>query len=82
MDVVFKKVRNIFLSPPKSKKFFIKIWSRSSFILKEYIGLRFRVYQGKRFINLTVTDEMVGHRFGEFSPTRVRHEYKKKRLNK
>ena len=79
MDNLFKKVNKILLSPPKSKKFFIKTWSRSSFILKEYIGLRFRVYQGKRFINLTIIDEMVGHRFGEFAPTRVRHEYKKKR---
>jgi len=79
MDIVLKKVSKILLSPPKSKKFFIKIWSRSSFILKEYVGLRFRVYQGKRFINLTVIDEMVGNRFGEFAPTRVRHEYKKKR---
>jgi small subunit ribosomal protein S19 len=81
MGIVFKKVNKIFLSPPKSKKNFIKIWSRSSLILKEYIGLRFRVYQGKRFINITVIDEMVGHRFGEFSPTRVRHVYKKKRGN-
>jgi len=79
MDVVYKKVSKVLLSPPKSKKFFIKVWSRSSFILKEYVGLRFRVYQGKRFINLTIIDEMVGHRFGEFAPTRVRHEYKKKR---
>ena len=41
MDIVLKKVSKILLSPPKSKKFFIKIWSRSSFILKEYLGYVF-----------------------------------------
>ena len=37
-------------------------------------------YQGKRFIKLSINDEMVGHRFGEFSPTRVKHVYKKKKI--
>ena len=63
MDVVYRKVSKILQSPPKSKKFFIKIWSRISPILKEYVGLRFRVYQGKRFINLLIDEEMVGHKF-------------------
>tara|TARA_B100000795_G_C22619267_1_gene368194 strand:+ start:485 stop:736 length:252 start_codon:yes stop_codon:yes gene_type:complete len=79
MDPVYKKVQNLLLNK-KSKKPFINIWTRSSLILKDYVGLNFCVYQGKRFIKLSINDEMVGHRFGEFSPTRVKHVYKKKKI--
>jgi len=48
----------------------IKIWSRSSTILPQFIGLTFGVYNGQKFIPVAVTDNMVGHKFGEFSPTR------------
>ncbi|MBI4059450.1 30S ribosomal protein S19 [Candidatus Giovannonibacteria bacterium] len=53
----------------------IKTWSRSSQISPEMIGYTFGVHNGKDFIPVTVSDEMVGHRLGEFSPTRkfVRH---------
>lgn len=71
-----KKVR---LASQKKKNVSIKVWDRSIIIPQEFIGLKFKVYQGLKFINILVSDEMVGHRFGEFAPTRVRHEYKKKR---
>jgi small subunit ribosomal protein S19 len=48
----------------------IKIWSRASTILPEFIGLTFGVYNGQKFIPVLVTDNMIGHKFGEFSPTR------------
>jgi small subunit ribosomal protein S19 len=53
----------------------IKTWSRACTISPEMIGFTFGVHNGKEFINVYVTEEMVGHRFGEFSPTRkfVRH---------
>jgi small subunit ribosomal protein S19 len=46
------------------------------------IGSTFFVHQGNKFIKILVTEEMVGHKFGEFAPSRKRHIYKKKRLKK
>ena len=54
-----------------SKKPIIKIWSRRSTILPEFIGLSFAVHNGKKFIPVNVTEDMVGHKLGEFSPTRT-----------
>lgn len=53
----------------------IKTWSRDSTITPEMIGLTFLVHNGKNFIPVKVVDDMVGHKLGEFSPTRkfVRH---------
>lgn len=53
----------------------IKTWSRNSEIAPEMVGYLFAVHNGKNFIDVRVTEEMVGHRLGEFSPTRkfVRH---------
>jgi small subunit ribosomal protein S19 len=51
----------------------IKIWSRRSTILPQFVGLTFGVYNGQKHIPVLVTEEMVGHKFGEFSPTRVFH---------
>ena len=51
----------------------IKTWSRRSTILPQFVGLTFGVYNGKKFIPVQVTENMVGHKFGEFSPTRVFH---------
>ncbi len=48
----------------------IKTWSRRSTIVPQFMGLTFSVYNGKKFIPVFVTEEMVGHKFGEFSPTR------------
>ena len=49
----------------------IRIWSRRSTILPQFVGLTFGVYNGKKFIPVQVTENMVGHKFGEFSPTRT-----------
>jgi small subunit ribosomal protein S19 len=49
----------------------IKIWSRRSTILPQFVGLTFGVYNGQKFIPVLVTDNMIGHKFGEFSPTRT-----------
>ena len=51
----------------------IKIWSRRSTILPQFVGLTFGVYNGHKFLPVLVTEHMVGHKFGEFSPTRVFH---------
>src|ERR1700752_1588438 len=49
----------------------IKIWSRRSTILPQFVGLTFGVYNGQKHIPVMVTEEMVGHKFGEFAPTRT-----------
>ncbi len=49
----------------------IKIWSRRSTILPQFVGLTFGVYNGQKYIPVLVTENMVGHKFGEFSPTRT-----------
>ena len=49
----------------------IRIWSRRSTILPQFVGLTFGVYNGQKFIPVLVTENMVGHKFGEFSPTRT-----------
>tara|TARA_B100001027_G_scaffold168988_1_gene120612 strand:- start:3020 stop:3319 length:300 start_codon:yes stop_codon:yes gene_type:complete len=48
----------------------IKTWSRKSTIIPDFVGISFLIYNGKKFIPLTVSEEMVGHKFGEFAPTR------------
>ena len=49
----------------------IKTWSRRSTILPQFVGLTFGVYNGHKFLPVQVTENMVGHKFGEFSPTRT-----------
>ena len=51
----------------------IKTWSRRSMILPEFIGHTFAVHNGRKFIPVYVTDNMVGHKLGEFAPTRTFH---------
>ena len=53
------------------RKEVIKMWSRRSVILPQFVGLTFGVYNGQKFIPVLVTENMVGHKFGEFSPTRT-----------
>ena len=52
------------------KREVIKTWSRRSTIMPEFVGLTFGVYNGQKFIPVSVTENMVGHKLGEFSPTR------------
>jgi small subunit ribosomal protein S19 len=49
----------------------IKTWSRRSTVLPQFVGLTFGVYNGRKFIPILVTENMVGHKMGEFSPTRT-----------
>jgi small subunit ribosomal protein S19 len=49
----------------------IKIWSRRSTILPQFVGLTFAVYNGQKHIPVLVTEEMIGQKFGEYSPTRT-----------
>ena len=49
----------------------IKTWSRKSTIIPEFIGFSFLIYNGRKFIPLTISEDMVGHKFGEFAPTRT-----------
>ena len=53
------------------KKKVIKTWSRSSMITPDFIGLTIAVHNGKQFIPVYITDNMVGHKLGEFAPTRT-----------
>lgn len=49
----------------------IKTWSRRSTIIPQFVGLTFGVYNGKKFIPVLVSENMIGHKFGEFAPTRT-----------
>jgi len=51
----------------------IKTWSRRSTIIPEFIGISFLIYNGKKFIPIKISEEMIGHKLGEFSPTRQFH---------
>ena len=53
----------------------IKTWSRKSTIIPDFVGLSFLIYNGKKFIPIKISDEMVGHKLGEFSPTRQFHSH-------
>ena len=65
---LLKKVEEIVAS---GKSQVIKTWSRRSTILPNFVGLTFSVYNGKKFIPVRVSENMVGKKLGEFSPTRV-----------
>lgn len=55
------------------RKDVIKTWSRRSTILPQFVGLTFGVYNGQKHVPVAINEEMVGHKFGEFSPTRTFH---------
>ena len=55
----------------KNDKKPIKTWSRRSTVLPEFVGLTFAVHNGKKFVPVFVTENMVGHKLGEFAPTRT-----------
>lgn len=65
---LYKKVlKNI----ESEKKIVIKTWSRPSTILPDFVGHTFAVHNGKQFINVYITENMIGHKLGEFAPTRI-----------
>lgn len=55
----------------------IKTWSRASTIIPEMVGLTINVYNGKRFVPVYINEQMIGHKLGEFSPTRLFKGHKK-----
>ena len=55
------------------RKQVIRTWSRRSTILPQFVGLTFGVHNGRKFVPVLVTENMVGHKLGEFSPTRTYH---------
>ena len=64
---LLKKVEKL---KSQAKPMPIKTWSRKSTIIPEFIGISFLIYNGKKFIPIKISEEMVGHKLGEFSPTR------------
>ncbi|MFH1147619.1 MAG: 30S ribosomal protein S19 [Pseudomonadota bacterium] len=60
----------------------IKTWSRRSTVTPEMVGLTFAVHNGKKFIPVFVTENMVGHKLGEFAPTRTFHAHSGDRKTK
>ncbi len=67
-DKLMKKVKDMISSGEKK---LIKTWSRRSMIVPEFIGYTFAVHNGKKFIPVFITENMVGHKLGEFAPTRT-----------
>jgi len=65
---LLKKIDQLKDKPNKTP---IKTWSRKSTIIPEFVGHSFLIYNGKKFIPIKVSEEMVGHKLGEFSPTRT-----------
>ena len=66
-ESLIKKVEKQKLDP---KKMPTKTWSRKSTIIPEFIGVSFLIYNGKKFIPVTISEDIVGHKLGEFSQTR------------
>ena len=54
-----------------SRNEIIRTWSRRSTIMPQFVGLTFGVYNGRKFLPVLVTENMIGHKFGEFAPTRT-----------
>lgn len=67
-EKLLKKVQLMVKSGEKKP---IKTWSRRSTITPDFVGLTMSIYNGKKFIPVYITENMVGHKLGEFSPTRV-----------
>ncbi|MGQ0794495.1 MAG: 30S ribosomal protein S19 [Deltaproteobacteria bacterium] len=66
-----KLLKKVEASRASSDQRIIKTWSRASMVIPDMIGLTFSVYNGKKFIPVYTTEYMVGHKLGEFSPTRT-----------
>jgi len=69
-DFLLKRVEKLKVS---GRKELVRTWSRRSTIIPDFVGFTFGVHNGRKFIPVLVTENMVGHKFGEFSPTRIFH---------
>ncbi|RMG79814.1 MAG: 30S ribosomal protein S19 [Bacteroidetes bacterium] len=68
--VYHKLMAKVAKAQESSRKSVIKTWSRSSMIIPDMVGLTIAVHNGKTFVPVFITENMVGHKLGEFSPTR------------
>lgn len=68
--IFHKLLKKVQLAKESNKKSVIKTWSRSSMIIPDMVGETIAVHNGKTFVPVFVTENMVGHKLGEFSPTR------------
>jgi small subunit ribosomal protein S19 len=75
-DHLLKKIDNAI---QKNDKKVIKTWSRRSTILPEALGLTFAVHNGRKFVPVYVTENMIGHKYGEFAPSRTFHGHAEKK---
>ena len=79
---LFKKLKKAALQEKGSKKRNrqkrLTLWSRRSVILPQTLGFKVHLYNGKTFVPIVISEEMIGHKFGEFVPTRVRLNHKVK----
>ncbi|PCJ84158.1 MAG: 30S ribosomal protein S19 [Flavobacteriales bacterium] len=69
--VSYKLQRRVEDAQKSGKKSVIKTWSRASMITPDFVGLTVAVHNGRKFIPVYITENMVGHKLGEFSPTRT-----------
>ncbi|MDR2980307.1 MAG: 30S ribosomal protein S19 [Bacteroidales bacterium] len=67
----YKLEQRVLEAQASGKKSTIKTWSRSSLISPDFVGLNIAVHNGNKFIPIYVTENMVGHKLGEFAPTRI-----------
>ncbi len=68
-------LKKVEVAQSEQSKKVIKTWSRRSTVVPEMIGLTFAVHNGKKFVPVFVSENMVGHKLGEFSPTRTFHAH-------
>ena len=64
-------IKKVDIQKKESGKKPIKTWSRNSTIIPDFVGYSFMIHNGKSFIPITISEEMVGHKLGEFAPTRT-----------
>ncbi|WP_185855349.1 30S ribosomal protein S19 [Blattabacterium cuenoti] len=69
--VSYKLYKKVLKNIKHNKKTAIKTWSRPSTILPDFVGQTFSVHNGKQFINVYITEDMIGRKLGEFAPTRI-----------
>lgn len=67
-ESLIKKIANL---KESGKREVIKTWSRRSMITPDFVGLTFAIHDGRKFVQVYVTENMVGHKLGEFAPTRT-----------
>ncbi|MDQ6829655.1 MAG: 30S ribosomal protein S19 [Gemmatimonadota bacterium] len=79
LESLLKKVRSM---NQRNEKRVVKTWSRSSTVTPEFVGHTFAVHNGNKFIPVYVSENMVGHKLGEFSPTRLFRGHSGKAIDK